>query len=59
MKIYSITVFTKKTDKPVIISHVTNVEEFGLLKKGTIKEFIVFSSREILQRTKPGLILLI
>jgi hypothetical protein len=54
MKIYSITVFTKKTEKPIIISHVTNVEEFSILKKGTIKEFLTFSSREILQRTKPG-----
>ncbi len=57
MKVFSIIVFGTGAKPPVIISQATELSSFSFFKRGTIKEFILFVSREIVARTNPGTIL--
>ena len=54
MKVLSIIVFGCTSQRPNTLSQHLDLSEFGVLKKGTIKEFLFFASREVLSRTKPG-----
>jgi synaptobrevin family protein YKT6 len=53
MKVFSIIVYGTGV-KPVILSQASELSSFGFFKRGTIKEFILFVSREIISRTSPG-----
>eukprot|EP01114_Cavostelium_apophysatum_P010498 TRINITY_DN2429_c0_g1_i1.p1 TRINITY_DN2429_c0_g1~~TRINITY_DN2429_c0_g1_i1.p1 ORF type:complete len:208 (+),score=49.04 TRINITY_DN2429_c0_g1_i1:156-779(+) len=42
------------SSKPVQLAAAFEVTEFGFFKRGTVKEFLSFASREVAGRTRPG-----
>lgn len=55
MKVYSVIVFNcTNADTPTTISVGQDLSQFSFWKRGTVKEFLFFSSREVVKRTTPG-----
>jgi len=53
MKIYSIIIFGLAGTRPNVLSQARDINEFGIFKQSTVKEFLLFASREVIARTQP------
>jgi len=55
MKVYSIIVFNcTNAETPTTIAVSQDLSQFSFWKRGTVKEFLFFSSREVVKRTTAG-----
>eukprot|EP01098_Paradermamoeba_levis_P008675 TRINITY_DN3589_c0_g1_i1.p1 TRINITY_DN3589_c0_g1~~TRINITY_DN3589_c0_g1_i1.p1 ORF type:complete len:200 (-),score=58.15 TRINITY_DN3589_c0_g1_i1:352-951(-) len=52
MKVFSVMMFIWKPEKALILSQYFELSSFGWLQKGSVQEFLVFVSREVVKRTK-------
>lgn len=56
MKIFALNImaFREHMDKPILFSSAFDLSSFGYFQRGTVKEFIQFFSRTLLERTARG-----
>ena len=56
MKIFALNImaFREHMEKPIILSSAFDLSSFGYFQRGTVKEFIQFFSRTLLERTARG-----
>jgi synaptobrevin family protein YKT6 len=55
MKVYSITIFKwKEKSPPVLLSSCYDLSSFGFFQRSTVREVLLFASREVVERTQPG-----
>jgi len=55
MKVYSIILFKwREKESPLVLSSVYDLSFFGYFQRSTVRQVLLFASREVVQRTRPG-----
>ncbi len=54
MPIYAVTLFySSDTNSPTVLAQATEITEFGLFRKGVVRDLILFISKELIKQTDP------
>jgi synaptobrevin family protein YKT6 len=54
MLVLSLIAFNCSGERPILLTNALNIQSFSILKRGTVKEFLFFISREVAARTPPN-----
>ena len=53
MKILSVIIFSLTEEKPLILSSAYSLSNFNFITRGTVKDFLIFHSRLVIERVSP------